>query len=97
MEWEHAGCLMKTRQCLSARSKLKEKIMEEQKPSIGRIVHVANESGYLCAAIVTSVHSETCINVTRFNIEGSSTHITSLIKVEGEPKESIDWNWPPRV
>lgn len=69
----------------------------DQKPSIGRIVHVANEAGSPCAAIVTAVHSETCINVTKFNIEGGITHVTSLVKVSDAPKGTVDWNWPPRV
>jgi hypothetical protein len=66
------------------------------KPTVGRIVHVADEKGSQCAAIVTQVHSEACINVTRFNQDGTTSPVTSLTKVGWPPKGTLDWNWPPR-
>ncbi|BEV68510.1 hypothetical protein Bb109J_c1930 [Bdellovibrio bacteriovorus] len=68
----------------------------EQKPTIGRIVHVADEKGTTCAAIVTAVHNETCINVTRFNPDGSTSGVANLQKVHYPPKGTLDWNWPSR-
>lgn len=71
--------------------------MSEQTPSVGRIVHVANDEGTTCAAIITEVHGDTCINVTRFNPDGTTEGITSLVKVHTPPKDNIDWNWPPKA
>lgn len=66
-------------------------------PSIGRIVHVVDEKETTLPAIITCVHSETCINVTVFNENGLTHAVTSLVKVEDTPKYVTDWNWPPRV
>lgn len=67
----------------------------KQKVRIGSIVIVANPSGRQCAAIVTAVHSEDCINVTRFECGGDIKLVTSLVKVADAPKGTLDWNWPP--
>lgn len=66
------------------------------KPTVGRIVHVADEHGTTCAAIITSVHSDTCINVVRFSPNGEMTPEWSVNKVSIPPKGIKDWNWPPR-
>lgn len=70
----------------------------EQKPSLGRIVIVGgDDDGEERAAIVTAVHSDTCINVTRFNEQGDTTGLTSLTLPD--PNQSLgncNWRWPTR-
>ena len=68
----------------------------DQKPSVGRIIHVADEVGRTCAAIITFVHSDRFVNATRFNPDGSTAPVQELEKVHSPPKGTADWNWPPR-
>lgn len=66
------------------------------KPSIGRIVHVKDSRGVVCAAIITEVHSDDCVNVTVFHPNGPSYNVTSVIFAE-ELVDKNQWSWPPRV
>lgn len=69
----------------------------EPEVTVGRIVHVADEKGTSCAAIVTCVHGGGCINVVRFSPDGAMTPEWSVNKVSDAPKGIKDWNWPPRA
>lgn len=78
-----------------------------QKPSIGRIVHLC-WSGQRIAAVITYVHSDTCINVQPCGgSRGPDKEQTSVV-YEEETAESAaqanamttkhyTWSWPPRV
>lgn len=66
--------------------------MEQQKPSVGRVVHLKDGDVSL-AAIVTKVWSDTCVNLAFFTEGGSCSPRTSVLYGEG-PGE---WSWPPRV
>lgn len=79
-----------------------------QKPSIGRIViaKCKPEKGVFplgqpceAAAIITQVHSDTCVNLTVF--PGSHSPITYLSvcysEAEGGNGEHLWWHWPARV
>lgn len=61
------------------------------KPSIGRIIHVQRH-GYVAPAIVTRVHTDSCVNATVFELDGSTSVVTScsLGTLPGT------WCWPPR-
>lgn len=70
--------------------------MNEQKPSVGRIVHYRPEVAWTessCAAIVTSVHSDTCINLAYFTPNGEPGSKCSVSYGEG----CGHWSWPPRI
>lgn len=66
-----------------------------QFPSKGRVVH-AYCDGQWFAAIVTKVHSDTCVNAMVFP---DCLEITSLALLgEGEePSDGAHWRWPPFV
>ena len=65
------------------------------KPYIGAIVIVGtNQTQGTCAAIITEVHSDTCVNVTRFNKDGSIEIVTSVGYKEGYLEYNVDWQWP---
>lgn len=72
-----------------------------QQPSIGRIVHVRDWSrgqdpAVIAAALVTTVHSPTCINVTVFPDGAAPYCQTSLaLGAPGELKPG-EWQWPTR-
>lgn len=65
----------------------------EQKPTIGRAVHYVEGTQHL-AATVAYVHSETCINVGGFDVNGQPFAKTSVLyHAEGA---SGSWHWPER-
>jgi len=68
------------------------------KPSLGRIVLV-NERGQLEPAVVTTVHSETCINVRILGDASPNTDVrTSLTLRDYDSLEGGGgWCFPPRV
>lgn len=76
-----------------------------QEPTIGRIVHVFNRSGNDDvskqnrpeAAIVTFVHSPSCINATVFNHPGTPCSQTSIQHVSLAGDANCGWDWPARV
>lgn len=66
------------------------------KPSVGRIVHyVANGRNY--AAIISTVHADTCVNLVVFEYYSNvpSIVITSVFYDESCSKNT--WHWPSRV
>jgi hypothetical protein len=69
----------------------------EQKPSIGRIVHVLDNANRVCAAIITKVHSETCVNLVRIEGIGNLTPMSSCELVSTTLEHQSQWLWPPRV
>jgi hypothetical protein len=65
------------------------------KPSIGRIVQVFTR-GEWRPALVTRVHSDTCINASIFSDDGEAVdRKTSLVLNEAE--QELAWRWPPRA
>lgn len=65
------------------------------KPSVGRIVHLITNNGEIHAAIICYVHSDTCVNLAVFDVNGNHRHETSVsFNPENKPGT---WNWPPRV
>lgn len=79
-----------------------------QPPSIGRIVHV-NWFGWTLPAIITEVHSPSCVSVTLFGgarIEPMTAgpsgdtlpaqSVRSLTYATNIPTH-YTWTWPPRV
>ena len=69
------------------------------KPTIGRIVHVGTNQEYGSAlpAIITKVHSDTDITVTRFNIDGTTESVRCGTYKQGALEYHVDWQWPPIV
>lgn len=75
-----------------------------QKPSIGRIVHV-KWHGETLPAIITHVHSDTCVSVTVFGatyyVQGVRHTWPALAgsSLSYDEKLAIHetWAWPPRV
>ena len=77
--------------------------MSKQAPSVGRIVHYqahgSADGTYpkkARAAIVTDVHTDTCVSLCVFNPTGMFFH-TSLVLDESEDPSGGTWHWPPRV
>jgi hypothetical protein len=75
--------------------------MQHQKPFVGRVVHYVAfgtpNGEYLAehrAAIVTVVHSDTCIGIAILNPTGLF-FIQSILQDEAE-KKSGTWHWPER-
>lgn len=68
------------------------------RPAIGRIVHVRNlENGEISPAVITRVHSATCVDVAEFqNHHASIRHRSSLLL--GRPGELHDseFQWGTR-
>lgn len=70
------------------------------KPIIGRIVHYKNtetekgchQGAELGAAIITRVHSDTCVNLAVFR-ETWTDFKTSVVQGAGQSQ----WDWPARV
>jgi hypothetical protein len=73
--------------------------MNNQKPSIGRIVHFRAKEGDPCiAAIITEVDNETLVTLTLFHPRPSN----SWAHVGLEGSNDLDtmmgsWHWPERV
>lgn len=64
----------------------------EPKPSVGRIVHF-KDGEVTCAAIITKVCSNECVNLAFFTEGGSCSPRTSVLF----GAETSQWSWPPRV
>lgn len=63
-------------------------------PSIGRIIHVVS-NGETIPAIITHVHTETCVNATAFNKNGTTTGRNSLTLAEATDLTiEHEWTWP---
>lgn len=73
------------------------------KPSVGRIVHVADHEGRCLAAIVTTVLTEgellekEPIGAVVFNPNGTFAPATGWRIFRGDPGQSHLWHWPERV
>lgn len=61
-----------------------------QKPTVGRIVHLAGANGQPIAAIVTEVLKEGDIRATPFDPAGS------FVWSEATEPGQAGWSWPPR-
>lgn len=68
----------------------------EQTPSVGRIVIYYCSVRGANAAIITSVHSNTCVNLACFDGNGNPYNQTSVTKFS-ENQVNNCWDWPPRV
>lgn len=78
-----------------------------QKPSLGRIVLYTGPGGGSTehAAIITKVHSDTCVNLAIFEDPQFSAPVTlrtsvmmATIHADGEQPPAVNcWRWPPRV
>lgn len=77
----------------------------DQKPSVGRIVHLNkvygredSPKGQPYPAIITHVFSDTCVNLSIFN-DGSfplgANELTRTSVMFGT--DAGQWSWPPRV
>lgn len=64
------------------------------KPSIGRIVTIHQPSGEKIAAIITQVHSDTCINASGFIPNGNVSGFSSLQSKGVAPEGATSWDWP---
>ena len=77
------------------------------KPSIGRIVHFVNKRGLgteIFPAIITSVHSDTVVNLNVFydgragSVAGGESPFESSVPFhEGPELVKGSWFWPPKV
>ncbi len=74
--------------------------MENQKPSIGRIVHfnspitVDDKPATVAqAALVVAIHGEDCISVVAWNEYGTANAQRSI----SQGTAAGQWSWPPRV
>lgn len=68
------------------------------KPSIGRIVHFHPRPGVTHAAIVTFVHSDTCVNLAVFDSNGGTEGKTSVQLVapgQSKPEFGFFCEWMP--
>jgi hypothetical protein len=68
------------------------------KPTVGRIVHFHPRTGVTHAAIITFVHSETCVNLAVFDSSGGSDGKTSVqLVAPGQPKPEFGFfcEWMP--
>lgn len=56
------------------------------KPTIGRVVHYrpTGISGVICAALITAVHSDTCINLRAFHADGTDSAPASVDLVQDD-------------
>lgn len=56
------------------------------KPTIGRVVHYrpTGVSGVICAALITAVHSDTCINLRAFHADGTDSAPASVDLVQDD-------------
>lgn len=55
-------------------------------PTIGRVVHYrpTGISGVICAALITAVHSDTCINLRVFHADGTDSAPASVDLVQDD-------------
>lgn len=69
----------------------------QQKPTVGRIVHYqAKEGQEPHAAIITRVHSDTCVNLVVFDLGTQASCVETSICL-GSPGQVDTWSWPPRA
>ena len=68
--------------------------MNEQKPSIGRIVHYAMKAGPQAALIVDAFDDGSASLTVFFNIGGSK--LFERVKFDADGARGT-WRWPPRV
>lgn len=56
------------------------------KPTIGRVVHYRPNgiAGVVCAALITAVHSDTCINLRAFHADGTDSAPASIDLVQDD-------------
>jgi hypothetical protein len=69
-------------------------------PSIGRIVHYAGNPGEpWVPAIITKVHSESCVNVRIFpDNDGDVLFAASVMRDDYNGNfQGPRWRWPPRT
>lgn len=68
------------------------------KPTIGRIVHTGDTNGEPLAAIITKVHSDTCVSLCVFASDGCTVRTSVMLAAESATKlEPFQWAWPPRA
>ena len=71
----------------------------DQRPSVGRIVHVRDRDGYgPRAAIITALAEPgdpMCVELTVFMVNGvfQQTHV----RYDPEAQKPCTWSWPPKV
>ncbi len=70
------------------------------KPSVGRVVHFrpTGISGIVCAALITAVHSDTCVNLRVFHPDGTDTAPASvhLVQDDNYPNDGSHFaEWMP--
>ena len=73
------------------------------RPTVGRIVHyhitrAGADKEFLqpCAAMITEVHGDTCVNLRIYGADGSTVWGQTSVVLSEEPKEGC-CSWPPRV
>ena len=73
----------------------------KQTPTIGRVVHyrpgpndLLEADGDVCAAIITRVWSERCVNLTIFYAT-AALDVRTSVEIEDEPGQEYRWSWPP--
>ena len=70
---------------------------ENQRPSVGRIVHYRHDSGAgptgCQAALITAVWSDTLVNLAVFSANGASSQPSSV----GLGDDARTWHWPEYV
>lgn len=74
------------------------------KPSIGRIVHFVGQLGTEprshYAAIITHVHSDTCVNLQVFpkasGMDDQDAGVKTSVLLDEAAGNSFGWHWPER-
>lgn len=72
------------------------------KPSVGRIVHFVEvrRGDSHCAAVITRVHADTCVNLRLFEDHASydpPSEFKTRVFLDEDDKHSGTWHWPERV
>lgn len=70
--------------------------MEDQVPTVGRIVHFNQGDGIHLAAVVAKVYSPTCVNLGIFSDFGTVSGLTSVL-YDGSGEGLATWHWPERA
>lgn len=71
----------------------------EQKPTVGRIVHMRFEDQEPRALLVTAVNADGSVNGALFHPNGSTGGMSGIPPLPANgvpPKGQIYWAWPPR-
>lgn len=68
------------------------------KPTVGRIVHYWYGKSEPRAAIITAVHSDTCVNLTTFLADGGTEPQTSVVFIHDDDTHTDQpcCRWPKR-